>query len=372
MALSMGRMSYWMPVIILTLVIGYSFLSAYLAKINLHIAQSNSDRLVARGDILDIEISINTGTFLPIAPVKLSVIDSSMQARMVEIDSRTANPSYEFMARHVGKYYPGIEYCLVSDIFGLFEFRVDNDIKAQPIHVSPKIFQVEEMAFGVGDMGAETIKRAQEDLSSPSGIRKYQFGDPLKKIHWKLSMRKNEVMVRQYEEPTLQSMLILMDASAPHISDQANKEVIASLKDAVLETAASVAYYQIKHSNKVKLPILGSSPFIYTSDMGLQVLLERLSNVGFDESTRFERFIFYEMANIRQAGAVVAITTRLTSTLVDVVAQVAQKGPVVRLYLVTLNKDNPAYAPMVAKLRSRSVEVCYIEADKYEYEEFDS
>ena len=372
MALSMGRISYWMPVIVLTLVIGYSFLSAYLAKTNMHIVQNNSEKLVARGDVLNIEISIDTGTIFPIAPVKLHIIDHNLESRVIEIDSRLSNPSYEFMARHVGKYYPGIEYCLVSDIFGMFEFKVDSESKSQPIYVSPKIFPVEDIKFGVGDMGAETIKRAQEDMSSPSGIRKYQFGDPLKKIHWKLSMRKQEIMVRQYEEPTLPSTLILMDASSPHVSENADTETLASLKDGVLETAASMAYSQVKLKNKVKLPILGSSPFIYTSDMGFKVLLERLSTVSFDENTRFERFIFYEMANIRQAGAVVIITTRLTSALIEVVGQVAQKGPVVRLYLVTLNKDNPAYEPMVAKLQSRSVEVCYVEADNYEYEDIEA
>lgn len=372
MALSMGHISYWMPVIVLTLVIGYSFLSAYLAKSNIHINQNNSEKLVSRGDVLNIEISIDTGTIFPISPIKLHVIDHNKDRRVIEVDSRLANPSYEFMARHVGKYYPGIEYCLVSDIFGLFEFKVDSDIKSQPIYVSPKVFNVKEIKFGVGDIGAETIKRAQEDMSSPSGIRKYQFGDPLKKIHWKLSMRKQEIMVRQYEEPTLPSTLILMDASAPHVSENVDSEILASLKDGVLEAAASVAYSQIKLNNKVKMPILGSSPFIYTSDMGLNVMLERLSTVGFDENTRFERFIFYEMANIRQAGAVVVITTRLTSALVEVLGQVAQKGPTVRLYLVTLNKDNPAYEPMVAKLQSRSVEISYVEPDNYDYEDLEA
>ena len=38
------------------------------------------------------------------------------------------------------------------------------------------------------------MKRAMEDPSSPSDFRGYQPGDPLKRIHWKMSARKREIM----------------------------------------------------------------------------------------------------------------------------------------------------------------------------------
>ncbi len=370
MALSLPSIAYWLPLLFLTFFLGFGFVSANLAKNTLHAEQSAMQSSVQRGDTVDIRIGVSSDSFLPIAPVKVCIKDISGNENIVEVKSKSEFAVFPFRAMHVGRYNPGIEYAVVGDIFGLFEYNVDLSVNQGGINVIPRVFDTEEINFGAGDMGAETIKRAQEDLSSPEAIRKYQMGDPLKKIHWKLSLRKQEIVVRQYEEPTLPSTLILMDVAPPHVSQNAHSEVIATLKDAVLETAASIAVDQIRLQNKVKLPILGSDPFVFLSSMGANVLLERLSTVAFDETERFERFIFYEMANIKQAGSVVAITTRLSSNLVEVLSQVAMKGPIVRVYLVSFNAENPAYQSMIAKLESRQVEVRYIIPEQEEYEEY--
>lgn len=49
----------------------------------------------------------------------------------------------------------------------------------------------------------ETLARATEDISNPSDLRTYAPGDPMKKIHWKQSLRKQELLVRRFEEPAL-------------------------------------------------------------------------------------------------------------------------------------------------------------------------
>ena len=57
-----------------------------------------------------------------------------------------------------------------------------------------------------------------------------------------------------------------------------------------------------------------------------------------------------QLAELRKTGAVVIITTRLTSALVDMIARMKRMGPNVRLYLVTFAADNPETLPLVAKL----------------------
>ena len=54
------------------------------------------------------------------------------------------------------------------------------------------------MPLKASDVGPEFISRAAEDNASPSGVRKWQDGDELKKVHWKLTLKKREVMVRTY------------------------------------------------------------------------------------------------------------------------------------------------------------------------------
>lgn len=360
MALSVGSVAYWIPSVIISLILLFSFVSINIAKRRLKIVQNISESRVSRGETIYINISVNKGTILPIAPVKLYMYDNTGSLFCYELKSSKEHQSYPFYAKHVGTYYPGIEYCIISDIFGLFEYKIDKQLGGEAIYVSPLIFDVDDLEFGVSDMGAETIKRAQEDMSSPEGFRKYQIGDPLKKIHWKLSLRKNELMTRQYEEPTLPNTIVLMDVSYPHVSKSANAELVASLKDSILETAASVANHQMRLENKLKLPILGSSPFIFTSEMSQELLLQKLSTVSFDEQQGFERLIMYEMQSIRQAGAVVVISTKLSSSLAELLIEIAMKGPKVRLYLISVNPSIFVNDPAIHRLISRDIEVQYV------------
>ena len=224
----------------------------------------------------------------------------------------------------------------------------------------PVPFEVEPLTFAPGDMGVETMKRAMEDPSSPSDFRSYQAGDPLKRIHWKMSARKQEVMIRQFEEPALPDALVLMDTSPPRIPEGMEPEKLAYLKDAVLETAASVVKGQINLENPVRLPIVGDRPMEYMGTMGLPILLEELARCTFNETEKFERLILMHMVDLRKTGAVVIITTRLTSVLVDLIGRMKRMGPNVRLYLVSYEIKDPTVQDLVARLQQRSVEVNYV------------
>ena len=116
-------------------------------------------------------------------------------------------------------------------MFGFFRMKRRPRLKADELLVLPQVFGVEELTFASGDMGLETMARATEDVSSPSDIRAYAAGDPMKKIHWKLSLRKQELLVRRFEEPALPEALILMDCAPPATDDP---RLAADLKDTLL------------------------------------------------------------------------------------------------------------------------------------------
>ena len=234
------------------------------------------------------------------------------------------------------------------------------DMTGQELLVLPVPFDVEPLTFAAGDMGVETMRRAMEDPSSPNDFRAYQQGDPLKRIHWKMSARKRELIVKQFEEPALPDALVMLDTSPPQLAEGMPEDQSAFLKDALLETAASVVACQIRQDNPVRMPLVGDRPMEYSSRMGLPVLLDELARCTFNETERFERVLMMQLAELRKTGAVVIITTRLTSALVDMIARMKRMGPNVRLYLVTFAADNPETLPLVAKLQHAGVEVDYV------------
>jgi hypothetical protein len=124
--------------------------------------------------------------------------------------------------------------------------------------------------------------------------------------------------------------------------------------------AASVANCQIRQDNPVRMPLVGERPMEYNGHMGLPVLLEELARCSFIETERFERVLMMQMGELRKTGAVVIITTRLTSALVDLIARMKRMGPNVRLYLITFITDDALLAPLVARLQHGGVEVNYV------------
>ena len=107
----------------------------------------------------------------------------------------------------------------VSDVFGFFKREHKPDMAGQELLVLPVPFDVEPLTFAAGDMGVETMRRAMEDPSSPNDFRAYQQGDPLKRIHWKMSARKRELFVKQFEEPALPDALVMLDTSPPQLAE---------------------------------------------------------------------------------------------------------------------------------------------------------
>jgi uncharacterized protein (DUF58 family) len=310
------------------------------------------------------DVGVSHKGILPIAPVALQMRATrntpAATIHLTQLGRRTQRVVHKFAADHVGAMLPGVERYTVADVFGFFKRVHTPQTDGQELLVLPVPFEVEPLTFAAGDMGVETMKRAMEDPSSPSDLRQYQQGDPLKRIHWKMSARKREIFVRQFEEPALPDALVLLDTSPPYLNPNLPPDQAAYLQDALLETAASVVSCQIRQDNPVRMPLIGERPMEYNGHMGLPVLLEELARCSFHNAERFERGLLMQMGELRKTGAVVVITTRLTSALVDLIGRMKRMGPNVRLYLITFQPEEASLQPHVARLQQRGVEVNYV------------
>ena len=363
-ALSMGNRTYLLISIIIALAWLFSYASVHLAEKSVRVKNGLSGQKVNRGEVVSMEIAVSHKSPLPIAPVALRMRATSNTPagtiHLTQLGKRRQRVVHKFAADHVGAMFPGVDSYVVSDVFGFFKREHEPPLDGMELLVLPVPFDVEPLTFAAGDMGVETMKRAMEDPSSPSDIRAWQQGDPLKRIHWKTSARKRELMVRQFEEPALPDALVLLDTSPPHLTEGFPEDRRPFLKDAILETAASVVACQIRQDNPVRMPIVGDRPMEYSSRMGLPLLLEELARCTFNETERFERVVMMQLAELRKTGAVVIITSRLTSALVELIVRMKRMGPNVRLYLVTYDPEEPAVVPLVGRMQQASIEVNYV------------
>jgi hypothetical protein len=94
--------------------------------------------------------------------------------------------------------------------------------------------------------------------------------------------------------------------------------------------------------------------------MGMPAILETLAHVDFTAEEPFERVLRLEMRRMRKVGSTIVISARLNSRMVDVMTSMRRMGPYVRLYLITFDPEDERVLPMISRLQSEGVEVCYV------------
>ena len=361
-ALSTGSAMFLTASLLVWTMIAFGFLSVWRAARTLTITSLLTDATVQRGEDVALEIGVEYRGLIPIAPLTVEVTagpDRPAQTlKLSGMPGSRQKLTLNFHAAHVGVTSPGVKRVVIQDLLGLFTVEKTPKAQGGELIVLPLPFDVGELTYAAGDSGSESMARAAEDITSPADVRTYQQGDAMKKIHWKLSMRKQELMVRRFEAPVMPDALVLLDCSRPPRTADENAQ--ADLRDALLETAASVMYQNIQTDHPAKLPIHGDHPIELDKGMGMPVILEALSRVDFSAPDKFDRMLMLEMRRMRKVGCTVVVSARLNSRMVDVLSAMRRMGPYLRLYLITFNPEDETRLPMISKLQSEGIEVCYV------------
>ncbi len=364
-ALSTGSALLLMLAVLVFLTLLFGLLSVWMASATLTVSMSLDRQRVTRGETVSLLLQVRHRGFLPIAPVALDLTplpgEGERTVFLRDQPGKLQSLTLPCAAIHVGVWKPGIRACAVEDLLGFFHISRRTEREQAELLVLPSSLDTEPLTLSPGDPGSDIISRATEDLSSPSDFRAYETGDPMKKIHWKLSARKGELLVRKFDEPILRDVLMLMDCSRPPSLGHPGAE--ADLRDALLETAASVMENRAGQDLSIHLPLPGAHPIELESGMGLPLILENLARLDFSETDRFERFLVLESRRLRKVGCLVVISARLNSAIVDVMIRLRRLGPTLRFYLVSFTPDDARLLPLISRLQQADIRVAYVQPE---------
>ncbi|GAA4546894.1 DUF58 domain-containing protein [Amycolatopsis samaneae] len=138
----------------------------------------------------------------------------------------------------------------ITDPFGLCEFEREL-IAHSRLVVVPQVFPLWGLPSGAGvGAGDDGTIRLHAGQGEPDVIvRQYRVGDDLRKVHWRSTARRDEIMVRVEERPWRGGTTVLLDhrAAAHHGAGPA-----ASLEWAV-SFAASIALHLRRSGHHVRL-----------------------------------------------------------------------------------------------------------------------
>lgn len=194
----------------------------------------NSD-VLNRGDVAHISVSIGRKGIIPTSLITAELYSSYHFSGEAEKNVRTViygrekyYGSFDFRAEYFGRGKIGVGNVVVSDYLGLISFRLNIPGTITSVKVYPDIPEIngrEGLARSLTDAAAfDDSEETTESAFSVSGYpgyehRKYEPGDSLKLINWKLSAKRKELLVRKLEGSLGAEHTFILDRGASREED---------------------------------------------------------------------------------------------------------------------------------------------------------
>jgi uncharacterized protein (DUF58 family) len=225
LVLQSGLLAYAMYVLLAVMITSRLLARNWLGKVT---ASRTCDRLTAEiGEEVEVEITIGNSGWLPVPwvlledmlprpalaqrPPRLRVQGKRLQIRMLPAGKEVAL-RYEIRCNMRGYYQIGPLVMESGDLFGLHRrYRVD----AEPhfLLVYPKVVPLAGYDLAsrrpIGDV--RLSHRLYEDPTRIAGVRPYELGDPLNRVHWRATARTGTLHSKIYEPSSLAGATLLLD-----------------------------------------------------------------------------------------------------------------------------------------------------------------
>ncbi len=154
--------------------------------------------------------------------------ERSIRLSMAPMSSYHMKNTVRFRFR--GTYDIGVRCFYVYDFFRLFSVRIPVE-SMTTVYVLPRRIQLEDtLAQSISDSTARTVRSPLVvDRLEVSDIRDYRNGDTLKSIHWKLSSKSENFIVKDYNTGTSNETVVFCDMGA-HFPDEPPQTVNIPVK----------------------------------------------------------------------------------------------------------------------------------------------
>jgi uncharacterized protein (DUF58 family) len=233
-----------------------------------------------------------------------------------------------------------------GDLFGIFPARHSIPVQ-DTVLVYPIMVDVQSFPNPPGLLpGGEALRRRTPQITSnAAGIREYAPGDPLNRIHWVSTARRDRLMVKEFELDPLAEVWLFLDAAHtvqaarpyqwPEFDprDFWRKKFQWQMPPSTLEysvtIAASLARYYLQRGRSVGLVSAGQSLQVLPSDRGgrqLGKILESLALLQAEGNLPLQGLVEAQARHLPRGSTVILITPSASDAVYKVADLLMRRG----------------------------------------------
>jgi uncharacterized protein (DUF58 family) len=246
------------------------------------------------------------------------------------------------------------------------------------------LFEIKTFLFPPGLLpGGQVIRRKSSDITPhAAGVREYVHGDAMKRIHWPTSIRRSQLMVKEFEQDPQAEIWLYLDSQKDvhvekfHQYDEVPVESMLfgrrpkfQLPPSTLEysvsIAASLAHYFIEQRRAVGYVSAGQAFTVHPAERSERQeakILETLAFVEANGKLSIAALVAAQASQLPQGSSAILITPTVRSDLLLAVDDLQRRylRPVVVLLDTETFGGEPGADKLVGALRERRVPVCLV------------
>lgn len=270
-----------------------------------------------------------------------------------------------------------------GDLFGLFPVRVSLPA-SDALLVYPMMVEVRNFPNPPGLLpGGEALRRRTHQITpNAAGIREYEPGDPLNRIHWLSTARRQRMMVKEFELDPLADVWLILDAEKTvqcaipqpdqefHTKDiwQRYKKFTLppSTEEYGVSIAASLARSYLRRGRAVGLVGAGQHLALISPDRGgrqLGKILEALALLRAEGRIPLRGLVETQVKHMVRGSTVVLISPTVSNEVALLADYLLQRGlkPVVILLQAETFGGNTGSGELLTQIKMIGIPVRLVE-----------
>lgn len=324
-----------------------------MVKNKIKMSLSSSTNMLHKGENVNLSVTFSKTVPLPTPLIKVTLfnpynLSSGNADYILSLGMKKSVTIHQnYSALIWGATWVGISEVTMSDFLGLLKFTLYKEIGrneyVQRIDIYPEVpdspVPNDLMQAICNTVAYEDNEETKEGASAIRGIpgyehRAYRPGDSIKRINWKLSSKRNELLVRMDEEILNSRQVIILDRYNSQLRSSYLRDIIQQLKRDELIVEAVLAFLSILVKQGVESDFYFFTQGVWTrievsneNDISnLQYLLAKFQFQPKDNRYQLNRIPISMIEEQKKVTTITLFTSSMDEGLINQYNDIDQKG----------------------------------------------